>query len=95
MFSPQEYKHLEALSRRYPDFFKNQVVQSKEFLPTAKRFLVLTYPDYDRECTTEPIYENFQCPRWFSMVILSNPDYKVTTLGETESHWKMHLVEAR
>ncbi|GAB2550409.1 glycosyltransferase family 39 protein [Spirosoma aerophilum] len=95
LFPPQEYKHLDALKRRYPDYFKNQIIQSADFLKTTKRFLVLNSKNYARKISTEPLPGNLQQPQWFIKVIQNNPAYKVTELGEIDDYWKVHLVEAR
>ncbi|UFH53189.1 hypothetical protein [Spirosoma sp. KNUC1025] len=95
LFPPQEYKHLEALKRRLPHHFKNQIIQSNEFLKTTKRFLVFNKTDYAKTATTKPTIENAQRPQWFNKVIKNNPNYKVTKLGSLNSYWYVHLVEAK
>jgi hypothetical protein len=95
MFPPQEYKHLQALNRRYPNYFKNQIIQSKDFLKDTKRFLVLDFKNYKKRASGEPTVGNLQSPQWFSRVILSDPKYKVTFLGEMYSYWIITLVEAK
>ena len=76
LFTPQEYKHMDALKRNYPDLFHN-VVESNFFLKTYSNFLVLDYLDYSQKCKPQ----DFHCPRWLEMRLLSNPQYKVTHLG--------------
>lgn len=95
MFPPQEYKHLEALKRRYPNYFKNQIIQSKEFLENTKRFLILNPTNYTKKANGEPTVGNLHSPQWFSRVILPDPKYKVTFLGQTKSYWLVTLVEAK
>jgi len=95
LFPPQEYKHLEALKRRYPDFFKNQIIQSDEFLKKHERFLVITQQNYRRKATSKPTIENVQQPQWFNQVIVNNPRYKVTVLGENDIYAIIHLVERK
>jgi hypothetical protein len=95
LFPPQEYKHLDALKRRYPDYFNNQIIQSADFLKNTKRFLVLNSKKYARKISTDPLPGNLQQPQWFTQVIQANPAYKVTELGEIDDYWKVHLVEAR
>lgn len=92
LFPPQEYKHLEALKRSYPKLFKNNIIQSEEFLRIYNRFLVLTYVDYRRKCTLEKKLENGHCSRWLEMRIMSNHHYKLTLLGDVNNR-KLLLVE--
>ncbi len=100
LFSPQEYKHLEAWKRNYPRLFKN-VVTTEEFLRKHDRFLVLDYPDHIRKCPPKPIglkhtktWENLQCPQWVEMRLLNNPAYKVTFLNN--ANWfTVLLVEKK
>jgi hypothetical protein len=92
LFPPQEYKHLEALKRSYQKLFKNNIIQSQEFLRMYNRFLVLTYLDYTRKCTLEKKLENVHCSRWLEMRIMSNHHYKVTPLGDVDDR-KLLLVE--
>lgn len=92
LFPPQEYKHLDALKRNYYNVFQENIVQSEDFLNRFDRFLVLNYSDYDAKCTLEPRSENFYCPRWLAMRIMSNPHYKVQTIGDIDSS-RLLLVE--
>jgi hypothetical protein len=92
LFPPQEYKHLEALKRSYPKLFKNNIIQSQEFIRMYNRFLVLTYTDHTRKCTLEKKIENVHCSRWLEMRIMSNSHYKVAPLGELDNR-KLWLVE--
>ena len=80
LFTPQEYKHLEALKRNYPELFHN-ITKTENFLNKYERFLVLDSVDYNKKCGLEPRWENISCPRWLEMRILNNPDYKVTDMG--------------
>jgi len=98
LFSPQEFKHMDALKRNYPKLFKN-VVTTKEFLSKYDRFLVLDYPDHTRKCPLKPVglkytvlWEDLQCPQWLEMRILNNEAYKVTFLGN-ENWFSILLVE--
>jgi hypothetical protein len=77
LFSPQEYKAMDALKRDYHDVFDGNIIQIWDFLRTHNRFLVLDYANYQRKCTSQ----DFHCPRWLEMRIKNNPDYKVTALG--------------
>jgi hypothetical protein len=38
-FTPQEYKHLEAIKRNFPEVFRDNIVTTKEFLGRYNRFL--------------------------------------------------------
>ena len=89
LFGSQEYKHIDALNRNYPNFFKNHVVKSEDFLKMHNRFLILDYADYDKTCPLEVKgqekarkWEDMHCPQWVEMRLLSNPHYKVTHLGD-------------
>jgi hypothetical protein len=92
LFPPQEYKHLEALKRRYPKLFKNNIITSEEFLSTYERFLVLSNMDYTRKCTLDKRLKNGHCSRWLSLRLMNNPRYKVTSLGNIDNR-KLFLVE--
>jgi len=89
LFSPQEYKHLDALNRKYPNLFQNHIVKSEDFLNMHNRFLVLDYADYQKKCPLEVKglekarrWEDMHCPQWVEMRLLSNSYYKVTHLGD-------------
>ncbi|HAX78643.1 MAG TPA: hypothetical protein DCY88_23125 [Cyanobacteria bacterium UBA11372] len=93
LFTPQEYKHMEALKRNYPELFHN-ITKSETFIKKYNRFLVLDSVDYKKQCTLEPLWENISCPRWLEMRILNNPDYKVKDIGKIElEDRKMLLIE--
>jgi len=88
-FGPQEYKHLDAIKRNYPNLFPNNIITSEDFLRSYNRFLVLDYKDYNKKCPSEVMglekardWEDMHCPRWVEMRLLSNPNYKVTHLGD-------------
>ncbi|MFD2247914.1 glycosyltransferase family 39 protein [Pontibacter ruber] len=99
LFSPQEYKHLDAIRRNYPERFGNNILTSDEFLSRFDRFLVADYPDYTRKCPAEPrgmatarAWIDVHCPQWVEMRLLNNARYKVTYLNN--SYWyTMLLVE--
>jgi hypothetical protein len=84
LFSPQEYKHLEALKRQYPTTFKN-VVDGDKFLETTKRFLVITR-NYDQRCSPETQkrgkWDNLRCPRWVLDRLLADSRFRVQPLGD-------------
>ena len=83
LFPPQEYKHMEALKRNYPELFQN-IVKSGDFLKDRGRFLVLKHLNERKKCTLEPKWENIYCPRWLEMRILSTRKYKLTVIGQVE-----------
>jgi hypothetical protein len=85
-FSPQEFKHMEAWKRRYPQQFKN-VVATDEFLSANSRFLVLDNPGHTRKCSLQAkglkhVWESLQCPQWVEMRLIHNRSYKVTALDD-------------
>src|SRR5262249_33152543 len=88
LFPPQEYKHLEALKRQYPQIFGN-VVSANKFLETNKRFLVLTNRDYNRACPSESQSkywgDNIQCPRWVADRLITDAAYRIQPIGEIGS----------
>lgn len=92
LFPPQEYKHMDALKRRYPKLFKDNIIESEKFLSTYSRFLVLTDMDYTRQCTLEKKLKNGHCSRWFAIRLMNNPSYKVTSLGDIDNR-RLFLVE--
>ena len=91
LFSPQEYKNMDALKRNYPELFKN-ITKSETFLNKYERFLVLDYVDYNKKCTLEPKWENISCPKWLETRILNNPLYKVKDIGTIELENKKILI---
>jgi hypothetical protein len=100
LFTPQEYKHMEAWKRRFPELFKN-VVGSDEFLDQHERFLVLDFPEPTQKCPPKPVglrhtatWQDLQCPQWVEMRLLNNSDHKVTHLGN-DQWYSVLLVEKR
>jgi hypothetical protein len=91
LFTTQEYKHMEALKRNYPELFKH-VIKSEDFLNRYTRFLVLDDLDYEKKCTLDPQWDNISCPKWLEMRIISNPKYKLTVIGQVEDR-KLLLVK--
>ena len=91
LFPPQEYKHMDALKRNYPEVFQNTIT-SEDFLSKHNRFLVLDYLDYDKTCTLERSLKNLHCPRWLEMRIMNNPHYKITPIGDIDNR-KLLLIE--
>jgi hypothetical protein len=48
MFGPQQYKHMAAWKRNYPDTLGQQIVPSETFLIRFPRFLV--FQSFARDC---------------------------------------------
>jgi len=96
-FGPQEFKHLTALKRNYPNIFKN-VVTTEEFLSKYDRFLVLDYPNYTRKCplkihSLRQAPYDMLCPQWVEMRLLNNTAYKVTEVDDYKDWFSILLVE--
>ncbi len=92
-FPPQEYKHLDALKRVYPDRFRDNIIQSDDFLQKYDRFLVIDERDYREKCPLKSVdrdWSYIQCPQWLEMRILANPAYQVTPLIKKE--WETVLL---
>ena len=85
-FPPQEYKHMDAWKRNFPQLFKNNILSSGEFLQRYDRFLVLDRPNYLAKCQqnhrglhTLNLWDDYlDCPQWVEMRLLTNPNYNVT-----------------
>lgn len=93
LFTPQEYKHLEALKRNYPDYFSDHIIKSQEFIKMNHKFLVLDSREYDKKCTSKPLWKNITCPQWLEQRILNNPIYEVKNLGSIDEDRTILLVE--
>jgi len=52
-FGIQEYKHMDAFRRNFPDIFQGHIITSEDFLREHKKFLVLDYLPYNKECPTK------------------------------------------
>jgi hypothetical protein len=87
LFSPQEYKAMDALRRDYRRVYRDHIVQLSDFLTRRDRFLVLA--DRNRPTCTP---QDFHCPRWLEMRIENNPAYKVTALGAVDGR-RLLLVQ--
>ncbi|TFI54878.1 hypothetical protein BLD44_007770 [Mastigocladus laminosus UU774] len=87
-FGSQEYKHLDAFRRNYPDIFQENIVESENFLNRNKKFLVLDYTYYIKDCN----FNEFHCPQWLEIRVNNNPDYKITVLDNIDDR-KLLLVE--
>jgi hypothetical protein len=91
LFSPQEYKAMDALKRDYQDVFDGNIIQIWDFLRTHNRFLVLDSANYQRKCTPQ----DFHCPWWLEMRIKNNPDYEVTALGVVDGRRLLLIQKMR
>lgn len=98
---PQEYKHLDAWRRNFPQLFPHQNVTSSDaFLNQYDRFLVVAFRDYQRKCLqnqqgfSDPDFwkQYCDCPQWVNMHLLHNTRYKVTLLNQTQEQ-SLLLVE--
>jgi hypothetical protein len=97
MFGPQQYKHMAAWKRNYPETLGRHILTSETFLGRFPRFLV--FQDHARDCP-ELVYgleyarrwEGMNCPQWLGMRLVGNPDYTVSRVGELTS-WIIFLVE--
>lgn len=105
-FPPQEYKHMQALLRQYPERFEGQIVESDAFLNKQERFIVIDYSNYDYACLGPNAWysfrrninrwrESLQCPRLLEERILADPRYQVTELGfipRAQAYWGAFTV---
>jgi hypothetical protein len=101
LFSPQEYKHLDAFKRNYPQIHGGHIVAGTQFLKEYTKFLVLDYIDYTKKCPLQVAgldkvrqWEDLHCPQWVETRLLNNEAYKVTFLGGVEGDYlSLLLVE--
>jgi hypothetical protein len=99
-FGYQEYKHWDALNRNYGSYFKEQIIESDEFLKRFQKFLVLDYQDFDKACPPmaenglkeTATFHNLHCPQWLEKRILGNPSFKAEVLVQNR-HMSYILVE--
>jgi hypothetical protein len=89
LFGLQEYKHLDAFKRNYPEQLGEHILKSDEFLQKFDEFLVLDYLPHDQACpiTVKGLdharsWQDMHCPQWVETRLLNNPTYQVTSLGE-------------
>ena len=101
VFGLQEYKHMGAFRREYPDSVGRQILPSPDFLARFDRFLALELDPYTAVCPARVVglehartWTDMQCSQWLETRILNNPLYNVTLLG---TKWGMSflLVERR
>src|SRR5262249_2881183 len=74
LYSPVEYKIMDALKRNYSDIFDNNIIQSQHFLDAHKIFLFLKKKSY---CTPQSVV----CSTWYEKRIENNPEYISKHLG--------------
>jgi hypothetical protein len=91
MFGAQEFKHMTAILRNYPEHLHDQVVESEFFLSRFDRFIVMDYPVYNKACPEKvkgldqaKHWENVHCPQWLESKILNNPEYKIIEIEQNE-----------
>ncbi|WP_373521805.1 hypothetical protein [Aquiflexum sp.] len=91
MFGAQEFKHMTAILRNYPEHIQDQVVESGTFLSRFDRFIVMDYSVYDKACPKKvkgldqaKLWENIHCPQWMENEILNNPEYRITEIEPYE-----------
>lgn len=99
VWPPQQFKHLSALKRNYPNLFKNNILTTGEFLGKYDRFLVMQDPNDTLPCPLVPTglyfarnWIQMECPQWVGMRLLNNAAYKVTSVNKT-SWSNLLLVE--
>lgn len=85
LFGIQEYKHMTALKRKYPELFDNHIVDGEKFLNSNQKFIILDYEDYDKQCSVNirglASLGSIHCPQWVEKRLLNNPGYTVEKLG--------------
>ena len=87
-FGLQEYKHMRAFKREYPDSVGPQILPSAEFLARFDRFLALELDPYKAVCPVRlrgleyaRDLKNLYCSQWLETRILNNRRYRVRELG--------------
>lgn len=87
IFPTQEYKHMEALKRNYPDRFKDNVLSTADFLKLHDRFLVISYFPEETNCNVDHrglemarTWIGMQCPQWVNLRLRRSPEYQVSIL---------------
>jgi hypothetical protein len=95
-FGAQQYKHMLAYRRQYPQRFGAQVIESDRFLSKFDRFLVIDAKPFDQSCPPSLIglhwardWQRMECPKWLELRILHNPRFKVTELGD---YWGISVL---
>ncbi len=86
-FGIQEYKHLDAIQREFPNLFQGHIVTSEEFLSRFDDFLVLDYADYAEKCPLGVRGLNsgavgMHCPQWVEKRLLNNAHYVISEVGK-------------
>lgn len=91
MFGAQEFKHMTAILRNYPEHLRDQVVASRSFLGHFDRFIVMDYTVYDKACPEKvkgldqaKLWEDVHCPQWLENKILNNPAYRISEIERKE-----------
>lgn len=102
LFTTQEYKHMQAWRRNFPERFGNNILTNDEFLARYDRFLVLDEPNYLRKCqpvhfgwNTPDKWLNLECPQWVEIRLLNNKKYKVTVINAASQKDFTYLLVER
>lgn len=88
VFGLQEYKHMVAFRREYPESVGRQILPSAGFLARFDRFLAIELDPYNAVCPARVLglehartWTDMQCSQWLETRILNNRRYHVTELG--------------
>jgi hypothetical protein len=92
-FGIQQYKHMEAWRRVFPDIFGDRIVQSDAFLATNSEFLVVTDVDYRLTCDERPT--RILCPQWVARRIANNPAYTISEFPSSGNQGEVLLYVRR
>lgn len=90
LFSPQEYKTMQALRRSYPSVFQDNIVNLEEFLGSHEKFLILDALDYKKRC----LPQDFHCSMWLESKVKDNPNFIKTPIGPNDGR-ELILVERK
>lgn len=96
LFGAQQYKHMLAYRRQYPQRFGTQVIESDRFLARFDRFLVIDAKPFDQSCPASLTglhwareWRRMECPKWLELRILNNPRFRVKALGD---YWGISVL---
>jgi len=87
LFSPGEYRTLDALTRNYPAIFGANILQYDAFVRRFNRFLVL---NYDQNCTPKHV----ACPVWYELRIEGNLAFRTRKIDRVDG-LDLILVDAQ
>jgi hypothetical protein len=92
-FMPQEYKHMEAWKRNFPDYYRDNIITLDKFTQRYDKFLVIDRPKYWTKCPLvhhgvhDPLYlweYCLSCPQLMNIRFIHNKAYKVTRIKNNE-----------